>query len=77
MITSAAKASRVTGFPAGQLQGTKDDAGIMQILRQASPQTITWNGATSLKTERNPLNSVNAELTVNEVRGPWLLDTGR
>jgi hypothetical protein len=29
-----------------------------------------------LKTERNPLNSMNAELTVNGVQGPWLLDTG-
>jgi hypothetical protein len=59
-----------------QLQSTKDDAGLAQILRQAPPQAITWDGATRLKTERNPLNSVNAELTVNGVRGPWLLDTG-
>lgn len=59
-----------------QLQGTKDDAGVAQILRQAPAQTITWDGAVRLKTERNPLNSVNLELTVNGVRGPWLLDTG-
>jgi hypothetical protein len=29
-----------------------------------------------LKTERNPLDSVNVALTVNGVQGPWLLDTG-
>jgi len=59
-----------------ELQGVKDDAGIARILRQAPPQTLTWNGAVKLKTERNPLNSLNVELTVNGVQGPWLLDTG-
>jgi predicted aspartyl protease len=59
-----------------ELQGAKDDAGIMQILRDATAQTITWDGAVRLKTERNPLNSMNVDLTVNGVRGPWLLDTG-
>src|SRR5262249_1180961 len=59
-----------------QLKGAKDDAEIMQILRGEPRQTITWNGPTKLKTERNPINSRNAELTVNGVQGPWLLDTG-
>jgi aspartyl protease len=59
-----------------ELQGVKDDAGIARILRNAPPQTLTWNGAVKLKTERNPLNSVNVKLTVNGVQGPWLLDTG-
>jgi Aspartyl protease len=48
----------------------------MQILREAPVQTITWDGAVGLKTQRNPLNSMNVDLTVNGVRGPWLLDTG-
>lgn len=61
---------------AENLQGTKDDAKVAQILRNAPAQTITWNGTTALKTERNPINSLNVELTVNGVRGPWLLDTG-
>jgi hypothetical protein len=59
-----------------QLQGTKDDMGVMRILREAPAQTITWNGDVRLKTERNPMNSMNLVLTVNGVRGPWLLDTG-
>lgn len=61
---------------AEKLQRTKDDAKVAQILRNAPAQTITWNGTTALKTERNPINSLNVELTVNGVRGPWLLDTG-
>lgn len=61
---------------ATQLQGTKDDAGVMHVLRRAPPQTITWQGPTRLKTERNMLNSMNTELTVNGVQQEWLLDTG-
>jgi predicted aspartyl protease len=60
----------------GELQSARNDAGIAQLLREAPPQTIAWDGAAKLKTERNPLNSVNVELTVNGVTGPWLLDTG-
>lgn len=59
-----------------QLPHRKDDAKLAQILRDAPAQTLTWNGAASLKAERNPLNSWNVELTVNGVQGPWLLDTG-
>jgi hypothetical protein len=59
-----------------ELQGTKDDAGVARILHGAPPQTIAWQGPTRLKTERNPLNSINTELTVNGVRQQWLLDTG-
>jgi len=59
-----------------RLQGTKDDANVMHILRDAPAQTITWNGPVRLKTSRNPLGSINAELTVNGVREQWLLDTG-
>jgi len=53
-----------------------DDDVLLQILRNTPPQTITWNGPVRLTTERNPLNSTNVELTVNGVKGPWLLDTG-
>ncbi len=59
-----------------ELKGTQDDAGVAQILRDAPAQTVKWNGAVRLKAERNPLDSMNLELTVNGVRGPWLLDTG-
>ena len=63
-------------FKSAELQGTKDDAGIARILREAPPQTIERHGVVALKTERNAINSQNVELTVNGVRGPWLLDTG-
>jgi hypothetical protein len=59
-----------------ELKGAKDDAGLARILREAPAQTVTWDGAVRLKTERNPLNSMNVDLTVNGVQGPWLLDTG-
>src|SRR5580692_9604869 len=59
-----------------ELKTTKDDAGLVRILREAPPQTLTWDGPVKLKTERNPLNSLNVGLTVNGVEGPWLLDSG-
>jgi hypothetical protein len=59
-----------------QIKGAKDDSGIMQILGGAPAQTITWEGPLKMKTERNPINSLNVDLTVNGVQGPWLLDTG-
>lgn len=59
-----------------ELQDAKDTAEIAKILREAPPQTVEWHGIATLKTARNPINSLNAELTVNGVQGPWLLDTG-
>lgn len=59
-----------------QLQDTKDDSGVAHLLRGAPPQTITLDAPTRLKTERNPLGSINSELTVNGVQEQWMLDTG-
>lgn len=59
-----------------QVKGANDDMGIMEILRDAPAQTIAWHGTVKLKTERNPINSLNATLTVNGVQAQWLLDTG-
>ena len=50
-----------------QLQGAKDDSGLMHLLRETPAQTITWEGPTRLKTQRNALGSVNTDLTVNGV----------
>jgi hypothetical protein len=58
------------------IQGLKDDIGILRILRNAPAQTIAWMSATHLNTERNPLQSLDVTLTVNGMKGPWLLDTG-
>jgi predicted aspartyl protease len=59
-----------------ELQGTKDDAGVARLLRSAPAQSITWQGTTRLKTERDAIGSLVTELTVNGVREKWLLDTG-
>jgi predicted aspartyl protease len=59
-----------------QLQGTKDDAGVMHLLRGAPPQTISWNGPTRLKTEHSAQGWVLTDLTVNGIRQKWILDTG-
>jgi predicted aspartyl protease len=53
-----------------------DDAALARILSGTPPQTITWQGPVRLKTSTNPLGLPVADLTVNGVRGPWLLDTG-
>ncbi len=61
---------------AQELQGTKDDAGVAHILRDAPPQTIEWQGQVRLRIERDPIASWVAELNAHGVSGPWLLDTG-
>lgn len=58
------------------IQGLKDDEQILSILQNAPPETVSWTGDVELKTERNPLHSINVSLTVNGVKGSWLLDTG-
>jgi hypothetical protein len=35
---------------------------------------ISWQGVVKLKTSKNRIGSRVAELVVNGVRGPWLLD---
>ena len=49
------------------LQGTKDDAGVVHLLRGAPAQTVAWNGPTRLNTERDAIGSLVTELTVNGV----------
>jgi predicted aspartyl protease len=53
-----------------------DDAALARILTATPPQTISWDGPVRLKTSKNPIGSRVAELVVNGVRGPWILDTG-
>jgi Aspartyl protease len=63
-------------LPRKKVEGTKNDAAVVHILREAPPQTISWQGPVRLQTHRNPLSSLNTELTVNGVKQQWLLDTG-
>ncbi len=62
-------ANQLDDFPA-------DDAALARILIGTPPQTISWHGPVKLKTSYNPIGSRIAELVVNGVRAPWLLDTG-
>ncbi len=62
-------ADQLDDFPA-------DDAALARILSGTPPQTISWHGPVKLKTSTNPIRSRVAELVVNGVRAPWLLDTG-
>jgi hypothetical protein len=63
-------------LPPHPLQGTRDDAGVMHLLRKAPAQTIEWHGPVRLKTEWDAIGSRVTQLTVNGVSGQWLLDTG-
>jgi predicted aspartyl protease len=62
-------ANQLDHFPAS-------DAALARILRGTHPQTISWHGPVRLKTSKNLVGTRVAELVVNGVRGPWLLDTG-
>jgi predicted aspartyl protease len=62
-------ANQLDDFPA-------DDAALARILSGTPPQTISWHGPVKLKTSYNPIGSRVAELVVNGVPAPWLLDTG-
>src|SRR4029450_13902620 len=62
-------ANQLDHFPA-------DDAALARILNRTSPQTISWHGPVKLKPSKNPIGWRVAELVVNGVRGPCLLDTG-
>jgi predicted aspartyl protease len=62
-------ADQLDDFPA-------EDAALTRILSGTPPQTISWHGPVKLKTSTNPIGSRVAELVVNGVRAPWLLDTG-
>jgi predicted aspartyl protease len=53
-----------------------DDAALAGILSGTPPQTVSWHGPVKLRTSYNPIGSRIAELVVNGVRAPWLLDTG-
>lgn len=58
------------------LQGDRDDAGVVHLLKAAPPQTISLDGPVRLKTQRDPTGDLDTDLTVNGVREHWLLDTG-
>jgi hypothetical protein len=58
-------------------QGAKDDYHTVLLLRNAPPETVSFEGRIDLPTHRNPvLDTIEANLTVNGVEQSWILDTG-
>jgi aspartyl protease len=52
-----------------------DDAALARILREAPAQTVEWQGPVRVPTSRNPIGSVDSEITIGGIRERWLLDT--
>ena len=57
--------------------GAEDDYQVTLLLRDAPPQTISFDGGIDLATDRTPaLGTIETNLTVNGVTQSWILDTG-
>jgi predicted aspartyl protease len=54
----------------------KDDCATFNLLRNVPAQTMAMNGPMTIPTQTSPIGSIDAQLTVNGVTVPWLLDTG-
>jgi hypothetical protein len=58
-------------------QSTSDDYGMLLLLKDVPPQTISFDGPVDLTTHRNSaLDTIDSELTVGGVTASWILDTG-
>jgi predicted aspartyl protease len=58
-------------------QGAEDDYHTVLLLRNAPPQTISFDGEIDLAVHRNPvIENIEANLTINGVEQSWILDTG-
>jgi len=64
-------------FDDTQRKDDEDDFRVLQLLRDAPPQTIQSQGPVALRTHRNDaLHTIDTELTVNGVTESWIVDTG-
>jgi predicted aspartyl protease len=62
---------------ATERRSTEDDYNTLRLLKDAPPQTISFEGPVNLPTHRNQtLDTIDATLTVNGVTESWILDTG-
>ena len=59
-----------------ELQGLEDDASVAKLLVDAPAQSISFDGPVQIKTYHSPLGTIDTDLAVNGVTGPWILDTG-
>ena len=58
------------------LQGDRDNSGVVHLLKAAPRQTIWLDGPVRLKTQRDATGDLDTDLTVNGISEHWLLDTG-
>src|SRR5581483_3825692 len=65
-----------TEIDKNKLDAIKDDYGVIKLLTKVSPQTVSMNEPIQLQTKRSPIGSIDADLTVNNITAPWILDTG-
>lgn len=63
-------------FSPDEIQAIQEDLVRAEPLRHVPQPSVTWTGPARLKTNRNPLDTVEVALTVNGQTGPWMLDTG-
>ena len=58
-------------------KSAEDEYHAVLLLKDAPPQTISFEGAVDVPTHRNPvLGAIEAKLKVNGVEQSWMLDTG-
>jgi predicted aspartyl protease len=58
-------------------KSAEDEYDVVLLLKDAPPQTISYDGRVDVLTRRNPaLGAIEAKLKVNGVEQSWILDTG-
>jgi len=65
-----------TGLSPTLLKDDQDDAETIKLLLNAPPQTIDINTPIDIPTRSDHLKSITADLTVQNITAPWILDTG-
>ncbi|MES2393050.1 MAG: retropepsin-like aspartic protease [Acidobacteriota bacterium] len=63
-------------LPPSLLKDDQDDNTTLKILASTPPQTIALTGQIDVPTHPDPLGSITADVTVNNITTPWILDTG-
>jgi Aspartyl protease len=66
-----------SGMDPIERKSEQDDYQVALLLRDVPAQTISFDGAIDLPTDRTPeLGTIETNLTVNDVEQNWILDTG-
>jgi predicted aspartyl protease len=65
-----------SALPPSLLKDDQDDNALLKILTSAPPQTIDIPSSINIPTHTDALGSITADVTVNNITLPWVLDTG-